>query len=353
MNIDIQNILKISFFQNTVLQYLISVGIFFVGLVVLKFIKIIVIQYLKKLSQKTETTFDNFLIENIEKTVVPMLYFGAFYIALHNLKFTEAIDKGINALGAIIITLLGIRFAISVLSQLLENYWLKTYQHEAKEKSLKGLLVIGKFLIWGVGIIFLLDNLGFKISTVIAGLGVGGIAVALAAQTVLGDLFSYVSILFDRPFEVGDFITVDDQLGTVEHIGIKTTRLTSLSGEQLIFSNTDLTGSRIRNYKRMLRRRVVFKIGVIYQTKLEHLQEIPQMIKGIIESVNDTAFDRSHFQAYGDFSLDFETVYYVVGNDYNKYMDIHQKVNLKIFEEFSKRGIEFAYPTQTLFVEKS
>jgi len=353
MNIDMQNILKISFFQNTVLQYLISVGIFFVGLVVLKFIKIIVIQYFKKLSQKTETTFDDFLIENIEKTVVPMLYFGAFYIALHNLTLTEAIDKGINALGAIIITLLGIRFAISVLSQLLENYWLKTYQHEAKEKSLKGLLVIGKFLIWGIGIIFLLDNLGFKISTVIAGLGVGGIAVALAAQTVLGDLFSYISILFDRPFEVGDFIIVDDKLGTVEHIGIKTTKLTSLSGEQLIFSNTDLTGSRIRNYKRMLRRRVVFKIGVVYQTKLEHLKEIPQMIKGIIESVNDTAFDRSHFQAYGDFSLDFETVYYVVGNDYNKYMDIHQKVNLKIFEEFSKREIEFAYPTQTLFVEKS
>lgn len=352
MNADIQNLLKISFFHNTVLQYLISVGIFFIGIIFIHLIKVAVIQYLKKLSQKTETVFDDFLIENIERTVIPMLYFGAFYIALHNLKF-EVVDKTINALGAVIITLLGIRFAISILAQLLENYWLKSLHDEAKEKSLKGLLGIGKFLIWGAGIIFLLDNLGFKISTVIAGLGVGGIAVALAAQTVLGDLFSYVAILFDRPFEVGDFIVIDDKLGTVDHIGIKTTRLTSLSGEQLVFSNTDLTGSRIRNYKRMLRRRVVFKIGVVYQTKLEHLQEIPLIIRNIIEGIDDTAFDRSHFQAFGDFSLDFETVYYVIGNDYNKYMDIHQKVNLRIFEEFQKRGIEFAYPTQTLFVEKS
>ncbi|MCK4428221.1 MAG: mechanosensitive ion channel family protein, partial [candidate division Zixibacteria bacterium] len=194
---------------------------------------------------------------------------------------------------------------------------------------------------------------GFKISTVIAGLGIGGIAVALAAQAILGDLFSYFSILFDRPFEVGDFIILDDYLGTIEHIGIKTTRVRSLGGEQLVFSNADLTNSRLRNYKRMAKRRVVFKLGVTYQTTLEQVKEIPTIIKNIIQNITDTVFDRAHFSSYGDFSLVFETVYYVLSRDYNKYMNIQQEINFAIKEEFEKRGIEFAYPTQTLFLEKT
>jgi len=142
-------------------------------------------------------------------------------------------------------------------------------------------------------------------------------------------------------------------LGTVEYTGIKTTRIRSLSGEQLIFSNTDLTNSRVRNYKRMDQRRVVFKLGVVYQTPLEKLKIIPGVIEKIIKSVKDTTFDRAHFFSYGDFSLVFEVVYYVIGSDYNKYMDINQEINFAIKKAFEEKGIEFAYPTQTLFLSKN
>jgi len=206
--------------------------------------------------------------------------------------------------------------------------------------------------VWSIAGVFILDNLGYNISAVVAGLGISGIAVALAAQTILGDLFNYFVILFDRPFKRGDFVIIDDFLGVIVHIGIKTTRIQSLWGEELVFSNTDLTSSRIKNYKKMEKRRVLFKLGVTYQTTSEQIKKIPQIIRGIIEKVEDTIFDRAHFQSYGDFSLDIESVYYVIGNDYNKYMDIQQQINFAIKEAFEKEGIEFAYPTRTLFVNK-
>ncbi|MDD5665168.1 MAG: mechanosensitive ion channel family protein, partial [Candidatus Omnitrophica bacterium] len=221
------------------------------------------------------------------------------------------------------------------------------------EKSLQGIMVIIRIAIWAGAVIFFLDNLGFKISAVIAGLGIGGVAVALAAQTILKDLFSYFCILFDHPFKVGDFIIVGDFMGTIEHVGMKTTRIRSLGGEILVFSNSDLTDSRLRNYKLMEKRRVVFKIRVEYQTSLSQLREIPKIIKNIISGNKEAIFDRAHFFSYGDFSLIFEIVYYVVGGDYNKYMDIQQEINFLIKEEFEKRGIEFAYPTQTIYLPKN
>jgi len=168
----------------------------------------------------------------------------------------------------------------------------------------------------------------------------------------LSQVRSYFVIFFDRPFEIGDFIVVGDKSGTVENIGIKTTRVKAIGGEQLIFANTDLTNSRIHNYKKMERRRVVFRIGVIYQTSAEKLKSIPSMIKEIISNTPGANFDRSNLASFGDFSIYFETVYYVDGSEYNQYMNIHQSISLNIFEKFEKEGIEFAYPTQTLFVNK-
>ncbi len=202
-------------------------------------------------------------------------------------------------------------------------------------------------------LLLVLDNLGVNITALVAGLGVGGIAVALAMQTILGDLFASLSIVLDKPFVVGDFLIIGDLLGSVEYVGLKTTRLRSLSGEQLVFSNSDLLGSRIRNYGRMYERRVQFNIGVTYQTPRDRLVKIPQIIREAVEQQSDTRFDRSHFKEYGDFSLVFESVYYVMGPDYNKYMDIQQAINLHIHERFEQQGIEFAYPTQTLFVQQT
>jgi small-conductance mechanosensitive channel len=232
------------------------------------------------------------------------------------------------------------------------HYIRKQERGDEKVRQLRGMKVLINILIWVIGIVFLMDNLGFDISAVIAGLGIGGIAIALAAQAILGDLFSYFVIFFDRPFEVGDFITVGDKRGTVEYTGIKTTRIRALSGEQLVFSNTDLTNSRIHNYKKMEERRVLFKLGVVYQTPAAKLEEIPKIVREIIEKRADVRFDRGHFESYGDFSLNFEFVYFIVGADYVKYMDTQQSINLEVYNEFETRGIEFAYPTQTLFLNK-
>jgi len=230
-----------------------------------------------------------------------------------------------------------------------------TEEEEAQRriKQMRGITAIVSFFIWVLGFIFLLDNLGFEITTVIAGLGIGGIAIALAAQAVLGDLFSYFVIFFDRPFEIGDFIVIGEFRGNIEHIGIKTTRVRSLSGEQLIFANSDLTSSRIQNFKRMDKRRVVFKLGVTYQTPAEKIEQAVKIVEQIIIDHPDVTYDRGHFATFGAFSLDLEFVYFVLSNDYNQYMNIQQDVNFRVLREFEKLGVAFAYPTQTLFVNKT
>ena len=207
--------------------------------------------------------------------------------------------------------------------------------------------------VWAVLLLLALDNLGVNITALVAGLGVGGIAVALAAQSILSDLFASLSIVLDKPFVVGDFLAIGDFLGSVEMVGLKTTRMRSLSGEQLVFSNTDLLNSRIRNFGRMFERRVVFSIGVTYQTSADTLEQIPGIIREAIESQDEVRFDRAHFQKYGDYALVFEAVYFVLSPDYTEYMDIQQAINLAIFRRFEADGIEFAYPTRTVYLNES
>jgi small-conductance mechanosensitive channel len=234
-----------------------------------------------------------------------------------------------------------------------QRYEKKNFEQNAgKVTTARALVFVGRIFIITLVVLAVLDNIpGVEITTLITGLGIGGIAVALALQNILGDLFASLSISLDRPFAIGDFIIVDEYLGAVEHIGLKTTRIRSLGGEQLVFSNTDLLKSRIRNYKRMQQRRVPFTVGVTYQTPPAKLRKIPEIFKQQLEQFDDVHFDRAHFKAYGAYSLDFEFVYYVHTADYNRYMDIQQAINLGLYEEFEKEGIEFAYPTRTLFIE--
>ena len=345
-----QSFLDQSYYGNTILNYIIALGIFILGLIVIKIFKTIILSRLKRWSEATETTIDDFLVKGIQRTVIPLLYLGAFYLAIEYLKIEQNTMDVINKIAVIVFTFFLLRAISSIIRFSLSAYIKRKAGQESKEKELRGITTIISIVVWVVGIVFLMDNLGFKVSAVITGLGIGGIAVALAAQAILGDLFAYFVIFFDRPFEIGDFIIVGDKLGAVEYIGLKTTRVRSLGGEQLVFSNKDLTDSRIHNYKKMERRRVVFQLGVIYQTTFEQVKEIPGIVRKIIESQEDTVFDRGHFAKYGDFSLNFEFVYYVIGADYNKYMDIQQAINLAIYQEFEEKGIEFAYPTQTLFM---
>jgi len=238
--------------------------------------------------------------------------------------------------------------------------WLSDYRrrHDVEEAgervtTLHAITFVFRLVLWSLVLLVALDNIpGVNVTTLVASLGVGGIAVALAMQNILADLFASLTITLDKPFVIGDFIIVGDFLGTVQQIGLKTTRIQSLSGEQLIFSNNDLLSSRIRNYGRMKERRIVFGFGVVYQTPADKLERIPDLVREIVGGLDQVRLDRVHFKAFGDFSLNFEVVYYVEVPDYNVYMDKQQAINLALARRFEAEAIEFAYPTQTLFVNR-
>jgi small-conductance mechanosensitive channel len=224
--------------------------------------------------------------------------------------------------------------------------------HRAAAGTLGIIGFIARVTIWAFVLLLTLDNLGIEIKPLLAGLGIGGIAVALAVQNVLGDLLASLSITLDRPFVVGDSLGVDAFNGTVEYIGVKSTRLRSLDGEQIIMPNSNLLSSRLRNFTRMTERRVVYPVSVTQETPREHLQKIPGLIRSLIEEHKDVRFDRSHFSRIGPASFDFEAVYIVLTSDYGRHMDILQTINLKLIEAFERDGIRFAYPTQRLWLEQ-
>jgi small-conductance mechanosensitive channel len=218
--------------------------------------------------------------------------------------------------------------------------------------ALGALGFVAKAVVWTVFVLLILQNVGVEITAILAGVSVGGIAVALAVQNVLGDLFGSLSIILDKPFVIGDFIVVGEYSGTVEHVGLKSTHIRSVSGEQLVFSNSDLLNSRIRNYKRMQERRAVFTLGVTYDTPAEKIEAIPTIVREAVERQEHTRFDRCHFKSFGDFSLDIETVFFMTIPDYLAFMNAQQAINLELYKRFAAEGIEFAFPTQTLHLER-
>jgi small-conductance mechanosensitive channel len=217
--------------------------------------------------------------------------------------------------------------------------------------TIRWVTTIAKGLVWIIAVLVICENLGVDVTALAAAAGIGGIAVALAVQNVMADFLASFSIVMDKPFVIGDFVVVNGAEGTVEAIGLKTTRIRSLSGEQIVFSNSTLLGSRLHNYGRMRERRVPFSFGVVHQTPADKLAAIPEMVREIIQKQERARFDRVHFKEYGDSSLDFEVVYFIESPDYRLYMDTKQEVNLGIFKRFEEEGIEFAYPTRTLYLE--
>lgn len=344
--------MKREYYGNTVQNYLITLGIIIGGLLLLRLFRKSILKRIKVWTSKTETKLDDYLISGIEKFGLPIFNFIIIYFALQYLTFSVRVDKLIHNAMVVVFAFYAVRMLSSFVQLSLEAFIKSKEDGEEKIKQLGGIMLIVNGLLWCIGLLFIFNNLGFDVTAIIAGLGIGGIAIALAAQNILGDLFNYFVIFFDRPFEVGDYITVDDKKGTVEYIGLKTTRLKSITGEQLVFSNSDLTNSRIHNFKRMERRRIVFAFGVIYQTTSQQLEKIPTILKGIIETKEGVAFDRAHFQKFSASSLDYEIVYFVETSEYNHYMDLQQKINIEIFNAFAAEGIQFAYPTQTLFLSK-
>lgn len=345
----ILQILEIQILGNTLGRYLFAGAIFVISVLVLKTIERVFIRRLKKDAQSSTYSLQNFVIDITQQRLVPIFYFVAFYVAITQLALTPELTRFVHGVTVVILTFQVTKLSLAILIFAIEEFWLKKQPNYENAVAFKSILSILRIGLWGMAVVFVLDNLGFNVAAVVAGLGIGGIAVALAAQTILGDLFNYFVIFFDKPFVIGDAITVGSETGTVEHIGIKTTRIKSTSGEQIVMANSQLTSAPLRNHKRMAERAVVFKIGVLYQTPAEKLKRIPDIIKQIVQAIPKTRFDRSHFQSFGEFSLIFETVYFVQGADYGLYMDIHQKVNLAIKEAFEREQIDFAYPTQTIY----
>lgn len=330
------------YFHNTLGEYFIVAGIFLVSTIIILLITKLLLKGVKKRAAKSNKVIDSILIKGLEHTILPLIYICILYFAIGTLDFPNKLENKIHTVFIFLLTFLGIRSIIGIIKIYLNSYFKDKTDGTSREKQISGIVNIFSFIIWSVGLIFLLDNVGFKVSTVIAGLGVGGIAIALAAQAILGDLFSYFVIFFDRPFEIGDFIEVGGQSGTVENIGIKTTRVRGIGGEQIVFSNQNLTSTQLHNYKRMERRRSLFTLRIDFNTPKQKLEEVPKIIKKIIDEQEKVTFERSHLASVGEYAYIFETVYYVDDPDYKLYMDIQQNVILNANKKFEEKGIKLA-----------
>jgi small-conductance mechanosensitive channel len=347
-----EEILSYSIWGNTVQDYLIAVIIFLASLTILRLFKYVVLRKLKKLAKKTKWGFDDLLIGLLDKFGWPFFMLVSFYLAFQYIAVPEIVDQIMHYA----ILLIGAYYVVHAVMSVIDYGSKKAAKkREAEEadttvidlmrKIIKMVVIIAAFL-------FILVSLGYDITGALAGIGVSGIIIGFALQNVLSDIFASFSLYFDKPFKKGDFIVVGEDLGVVQKIGIKSTRIKHLHGEEVTISNRELTSVRVHNYKKMERRRVVFNIGVTYDTPSRKLKKAVEIVKGVIKGIKDTELERVHFKSYGDFSLNIEVAYYVLTAAYGKYMDIQQEINFAIKEKFEKEGIEFAYPTQTVFVNR-
>lgn len=311
----------------------------------------IVSRHLRRLSEQTTNRLDNHVVEVLVATRWTTL------AALGLLAATRALDlpKGVGRRVDQVVMVLWL-LQVGIWAATAFEAWLTARRETADpaaRTAIGALRFVARTGIWATVLLLALDNLGVDITALVTGLGIGGIAVGLAVQNILGDLFASLSIVLDRPFEIGDFIVIDDLSGEVEHIGVKSTRIRSLTGEQIIFGNSDLLASRIRNYKRMQERRQAFRIGVEYDTAPEALRAIPGWIEEIVAAQPLARFDRAHFAEFGASSLDFEVVYYCKDPAFKALMDTQQAINYALLEKFRLEGVGFAFPTRTLHIAPS
>jgi small-conductance mechanosensitive channel len=340
------------FIHNTPTEWLIALGVATAIVVVLALAKRYAVRFLERFAAQTSTKFDDAVLCAARVTrpfimVVLGLYFGSQYLEL-----PRKVEVGLEKALMVALVLQG-----GLWIWALVKFWLERARERALAENpaaATGLAAVGfivRVLVWAIVLLMVLANLGINVTAMVAGLGIGGIAVALAVQNILGDLFASLSIVIDKPFVIGDFIVVDKEMGTVEYVGLKTTRIRSLSGEQIVISNGDLLKTRIHNFKLMRERRVLFTFGVRYETPIETLEKIPGMVRAIVEARQKVRFERAHLKGFGGSSLDYEVVYWMLEPDFNLYMDVQQTINLELLRAFAGVGVDIAYPTQSIIVE--
>lgn len=347
------NVLKATVWGNAVSKWFLAIFVGIVAYIGLKVVWSVVSRQVFPLAKRSQVEWVDLLSDLLEKKTKSLFFIAlALYAGFMVLTLPPRVGSIIRAAA-----LVAVFFQLGVWGTESITWFSRRARQRAAEdpeslSTYSAIAFVGKLFFWSLLVMLALHNLGVNVTALVASLGIGGVAIALAMQNILGDLFASMAIILDKPFIIGDFIIVGDMMGTVEKIGLKTSRIRSLSGEQIVFSNNDLLSSRIRNFKRMWERRVVFAVGVTYQTPHEKLEAVPGMIREIIEAHDQARFDRAHFKSYGDFALIYEMVYFVKDPDYNVYMDTQQAINLEIYRRFEDEGIEFAYPTQTVYLER-
>jgi small-conductance mechanosensitive channel len=342
--------MSITIWGNTLKTYLIALAIVVAVMVVLLLVRRVMIRYFSRKAQESDHDGYDFMLAVAQRTLFPLMLVVSLYAGKSLLAVHPGIELWLTSAAVAAVVLQATLWANALVT-----FWLNRYQKQnrnldpSRVTTMRAVTLAARLLLIVIAIILILDNIpGVQITALMASLGIGGVAIALAIQNILSDLFASLSIILDKPFVLGDFIIVDSYMGSVEYIGLKTTRIRSLSGEELVFANNDLLKSRIRNYKRMAERRVVFGLGVTYQTPFAQLKAIAGWIEAIISEMGMVRFDRAHFQTFGDAALRFEVVYYMLDPDYNRFMDTQQAINLAIHQKFEAEGVAFAYPTQTI-----
>ena len=346
-------LLQHEFLDNTFRAWMVSFIILAAIMLILRIVRMVVVRHLAAIARRTSTAVDDLVVELILRTRFILVLVMGVYAASFALHLPEARIRLLRSLAVIALLVQGALWGNHLIT-----FWLTRYlkgrgaDDAASRTTLSTLGFVGRAVLWTTLLLLALDNLGIKITGLITGLGIGGVAVALAAQEVLKDLFASLAIALDKPFLLGDAIAVDAFSGTVEHIGIKTTRIRSITGEELVFSNSDILNSRLRNYRRMQERRVVLNLGVAYETPAEKLAEIPVMLKEILEAQRGVVFDRAHLRTFGEFSLLFEIAFTIQSPDYVEFMDAQHAINLAILRRFQAEGVRFAFPRRTVRLEE-
>ena len=336
---------------NSVRGFVIALLVFLVSLLIFALVQYLLVRHFSRLVKKTATDFDDMLLRLFQNIRPPFYTFIALYLAIRSLAIPALVDKIIAG-----VFLVWVVYEVIKIVQVVFEYMFEKAANRREDASSKAAFLyiarILKWMLWIVAALFVLANLGVNVTSALAGLGIGGIAIALAAQNVLGDLFSSFAIFFDQPFQPGDFISLGEHKGTVEKIGIKTTRLRALSGEELIIPNKQLTGAQVQNYKRMEKRRADFSFGILYETPVEKVRRAKEIVQEIFEGLEGVELSRVHFSRLGDSALEFDVVFNLDRPAYGFYMDTQEKINLALMEKLALEGIEFAYPTQTLYLKK-
>ncbi|MBD3280670.1 mechanosensitive ion channel [Candidatus Dojkabacteria bacterium] len=348
---EIQKIYDSMFFDWDYGVYLQSALIFILVYSILYLFRLSLERGLKRAAERTKFDLDDLIVEILDSFGLPFYFIVSLFAAVQVLDVGTDLNLWFKRIVFAAVLFYAVKAVNTLIRYSFRKYGEKTAKDSQDPTALKVLNSFIELVVWIVAALILMQNFGYNITTLLGGLGIAGIAVAFGLQNVLEDIFSFFTLYFDKPFKIGDFIVVGDDAGTVKRIGIKSTRIRTLQGQELVISNKELTGTRVNNYKKLKNRRIEFEFGVTYGTPHKKLEKIPSIVESVVSKIDAVEHDRTHLKEFGDSALVFETVFIVDDSSYDVYMDVRQQINLAMIKSFEKEKIEFAFPTQTVFVK--